>query len=334
MTQIYILHEDTSGGIADKENNVSNTDFEDITEQLHTIADYCRYGASLFNQAELFYGHGSDNALSEAFTLVMFSLSLSEDMSDEVMNCRLLKQEKQNILTLFQQRVDTQQPVAYITNLAYFARLPFYVDERVLVPRSPIGELIENHFAPYFSEKKSPQRILDLCTGSGCIAIACASYFPEAEVDAVDLSIDALDVAQLNIENHGLSEQVIPIQSDVFSGVVGQKYDLIVTNPPYVDQEDIDSLPAEFTHEPEMGLGCGEDGLDIVRVILAESALHLNDDGILICEVGTSQYHVEALYPEVDFTWLSFERGGHGVFTLNKAQLEKYAELFIAAVIH
>ena len=313
---------------------MSNTDFEDITEQLHTIADYCRYGASLFNQAELFYGHGSDNALSEAFTLVMFALSLSEDMSDEVMNCRLLKQEKQNILALFQQRVDTQQPVAYITNLAYFARLPFYVDERVLVPRSPIGELIENHFAPYFSEKKSPQRILDLCTGSGCIAIACASYFPEAEVDAVDLSIDALDVAQLNIENHGLSEQVIPIQSDVFSGVVGQKYDLIVTNPPYVDQEDIDSLPAEFTHEPEMGLGCGEDGLDIVRVILAESALHLNDDGILICEVGNSQYHVEALYPEVDFTWLSFERGGHGVFTLNKAQLEKYAELFIAAVIH
>ena len=313
---------------------MSNTDFEDITEQLHTIADYCRYGASLFNQAELFYGHGSDNALSEAFTLVMFALSLSEDMSDEVMNCRLLKQEKQNILALFQQRVDTQQPVAYITNLAYFARLPFYVDERVLVPRSPIGELIENHFAPYFSEKNSPQRILDLCTGSGCIAIACASYFPEAEVDAVDLSIDALDVAQLNIENHGLSEQVIPIQSDVFSGVVGQKYDLIVTNPPYVDQEDIDSLPAEFTHEPEMGLGCGEDGLDIVRVILAESALHLNDDGILICEVGNSQYHVEALYPEVDFTWLSFERGGHGVFTLNKAQLEKHAELFIAAVIH
>ena len=184
------------------------------------------------------------------------------------------------------------------------------------------------------TQQKSPQRILDLCTGSGCIAIACASYFPEAEVDAVDLSIDALDVAQLNIENHGLSEQVIPIQSDVFSGVVGQKYDLIVTNPPYVDQEDIDSLPAEFTHEPEMGLGCGEDGLDIVRVILAESALHLNDDGILICEVGNSQYHVEALYPEVDFTWLSFERGGHGVFTLNKAQLEKHAELFIAAVIN
>jgi ribosomal protein L3 glutamine methyltransferase len=311
---------------------VSNTNIENITEQLHTIADYCRYGASIFNQAELFYGHGNDNALNEALTLVMFALSLPEEMSQDVMTCRLVDVEKQNILALFAQRIETQQPVAYITNLAYFAQLPFYVDERVLVPRSPIGELIEKHFAPYFSEQNSPQRILDLCTGSACIAIACASYFPDAEVDAVDLSIDALNVAEINIENHGLSEQVIPIQSDVFSGVVGQKYDLIVSNPPYVDQEDIDSLPAEFTHEPEMGLGCGEDGLDIVRVILAESAQHLNDDGILICEVGNSQYHVEALYPEVDFTWLSFERGGHGVFLLNKAQLVQHGETFLAAV--
>jgi len=303
-----------------------------ITSQLHSIGDYCRYGASLFNQAELFYGHGTDNALSEALTLVMFAIALPEDMADEVMNCRLLDQEKQNILALFTQRVETQKPVAYITNVAYFARLPFYVDERVLVPRSPIGELIENHFHPHFSENNPPQSILDLCTGSGCIAIACASYFPDAEVDAADLSIDALNVALMNIENHGLSEQVIPIQSDVFSGVEGQKYDLIVTNPPYVDQADINSLPAEFTHEPEMGLGCGEDGLDIVRIILAQSSQYLNEDGILICEVGNSQYHVESLYPEVDFTWLSFERGGHGVFMLNKAQLEKHAQTFIEAL--
>ena len=305
---------------------------ESITSQLHTIADYCRYGASLFNQAELFYGHGTDNALSEALTLVMFTLALPEDMCEDVMNCRLVEQEKQNILSLFKQRVETQKPVAYLTNVAYFAHLPFYVDERVLVPRSPIGELIEKHFYPYFSESNPPQRILDLCTGSGCIAIACASYFPDAEVDAADLSIDALDVAQMNIQNHGLSDQVIPLQSDVFSGLEGQKYDLIVTNPPYVDQADIDSLPAEFTHEPKMGLGCGEDGLDIVRIILAQSTQYLNDEGILICEVGNSQYHVEALYPEVDFTWLSFERGGHGVFMLNKAQLDKHVEMFIAAL--
>ncbi len=312
---------------------MSETNFATITEQLHTIADYCRYGASLFNQAELFYGHGTDNALSEAHTLVMFALSLPEEIGEQVMSCRLLDQEKQNILALFEQRITTQKPVAYITNLAYFAQLPFYVDERVLVPRSPIAELIERHFTPYFTEQKPPERILDLCTGSGCIAIACASYFPEAEVDAVDLSIDALNVAQINIENHGLSEQVIPIQSDVFSGVEGQYYDLIVTNPPYVDQEDIDTLPAEYTHEPEMGLGCGEDGLDIVRIILAQSGQHLTEKGVLICEVGNSQCHVEALYPEVDFTWLTFERGGHGVFVLTKAQLEKHAALFNQAVL-
>jgi len=311
--------------------NFSN-ECDEVSQQLQTVADFCRYGASLFNQAELFYGHGNDNAFSEALTLVMHALSLPENLTEQVMTCRLLKQEKLAILALFDQRVTEQVPVAYITNLTYFAQLPFYVDERVLVPRSPIGELIEQHFSPYFSEDRAPSRILDLCTGSGCIAIACASYFPEAEVDAVDLSADALNVAQINIENHGLSEQVIPIQSDVFSGVEGLSYDLIVTNPPYVDQDDIDSLPTEYTHEPEMGLGCGEDGLDIVRVILAQSAQHLNENGILICEVGNSQYHVEAVYPQVDFTWLTFERGGHGVFMLTKAQLEKFSALFIAAL--
>ena len=305
---------------------------DEITKQLQTVADFCRYGATVFNQAELFYGHGNDNAFSEALTLVMHALSLPEDLTDEVLTCRLLEQEKLAILALFEQRITQQLPVAYITNLTYFAQLPFYVDERVLVPRSPIGELIEQHFSPYFSEDNAPNRILDLCTGSGCIAIACASYFPEAEVDAVDLSLDALDVAQINIENHGLSEQVIPIQSDVFSGVKGHSYDLIVTNPPYVDQDDIDCLPTEYSHEPEMGLGCGEDGLDIVRVILAQSAQHLNDNGILICEVGNSQIHVETLYPQVDFTWLTFERGGHGVFMLTKKQLTQFSDAFEVAL--
>ena len=303
-----------------------------IAEQLHTVSDFCRYGATLFNQAELFFGHGNDNALDESLTLILFALSLPREMAEQVMTCRLLEHEKHEILALFQQRIDTQKPIAYLTNLAYFAQLPFYVDERVLVPRSPIAELIEKHFEPFFSQQKSPKRILDLCTGSGCIAIACASYFPTAEVDAADLSIDALNVAELNIANHGLSAQVIPIQSDVFSGVRAQTYDLIVTNPPYVDQEDINSLPAEFTHEPAMGLGCGDDGLDIVRVILAESAQHLNDNGVLICEVGNSQYHLEATYPEVEFNWLSFERGGHGVFMLSKAELLKHVKSFAKAL--
>jgi len=303
-----------------------------VTDQLHTIADYCRYGATLFNQAELFYGHGSDNAFSDAHTLVMYALSLPAEVNSSLMNCRLVETEKEFVLALFNRRVEEQIPVAYITNIAYFSQLPFYVDERVLIPRSPFGELIEQQFSPYIAANKPPKRILDLCTGSGCIAIACASNFSDAEVDAVDLSIDALNVAQINIENHGLSEQVIPIQSDVFSGVEGQVYDLIVTNPPYVDQQDIDSLPAEYLHEPEMGLGCGADGLDIVRKILAEGAKHLTEDGLLFCEVGNSEVHVKALYPDIPFTWLTFERGGHGVFMLTKSQLVAYAASFVAAL--
>jgi len=304
-----------------------------ITNQLHTVADYCRYGATLFNQAELFYGHGSESAFNDAYILVMYALSLPNDIDDSIMTCRLVESEKQNILALFNRRIEEQIPVAYITNIAYFAQLPFYVDERVLIPRSPIGELIENQFFPYIAANKTPKRILDLCTGSGCIAIACASYFSESEVDAIDLSVDALNVAQINIENHGLSEQVIPIQSDVFSGVEGQSYDLIISNPPYVDQQDIASLPQEYLHEPEMGLGCGDDGLDIVRVILAQSAQHLNDGGLLFCEVGNSEVHVKALYKEVPFTWLNFERGGHGVFMLTKAQLVEFAATFTANLL-
>jgi len=303
-----------------------------VTNQLHTVADYCRYGATLFNQAELFYGHGSDNAFNDAYILVMYALSLPNEVDDSIMMCRLIESEKLNVLALFTRRVEEQIPVAYITNVAYFAQLPFYVDERVLIPRSPIGELIENQFFPYISANKSPKRILDLCTGSGCIAIACASYFEETEVDAVDLSVEALNVAQINIENHGLSEQVIPIQSDIFSGVEEQSYDLIVSNPPYVDQQDIDSLPQEYQHEPEMGLGCGDDGLDIVRVILAQSARYLNDGGLLFCEVGNSEVHVKALYKDVPFTWLNFERGGHGVFMLTKTQLVEFAAVFTSAL--
>ncbi|MCI2285555.1 50S ribosomal protein L3 N(5)-glutamine methyltransferase [Colwellia sp. MSW7] len=308
------------------------TQLSAITNQLHSVADYCRYGATLFNQAELFYGHGSDNAFHDAYILVMYALSLPNELDDSIMSCRLVESEKLNILALFSRRVEERIPVAYITHVAYFAQLPFYVDERVLIPRSPIAELVENQFFPYVASNKQPKRILDLCTGSGCIAIACASYFSEADVDAVDLSIDALNVAQINIENHGLCEQVIPIQSDVFSGVEGQCYDLIVSNPPYVDQQDIDCMPQEYQHEPEMGLGCGNDGLDIVRIILAESAEHLNEGGFLFCEVGNSEVHVRALYKDVPFTWLNFERGGHGVFMLTKAQLVEHSDTFTAAL--
>lgn len=299
-----------------------------ISEQLHTVVDFVRFAASEFNRADLFFGHGHDNAWDEAITLVLFSLALPTHLSEHILQCRLTADEKETVLAIIQRRINEEIPAAYLTNQTTFAGLPFYVDERVLVPRSPIGEWIEKRFSPLIDENKAVNRILDLCTGSGCIAIASAHYFPEAEVDAVDLSVDALNVAQINIENHGLEEQVIPIQSDVFSGIAGQRYDLIVTNPPYVDQEDVDSLPNEFTHEPEMGLGCGSDGLDIVRVILAEGANFLNDNGLLVCEVGNSQIHVENVYPEVNFTWLTFERGGHGVFALTKQQLMQFNEIF------
>ena len=305
---------------------METTKFAEVSEQLHTVNDYIRFGASQFNQAELYFGHGTNNAWHEAMILVMYRLSLPIEMVDDAMSCRLIKEERLAILALFDRRITEGLPAAYLTNQAMFCGLPFYVDERVLVPRSPIGELIDNRFNGLID--KSPSRILDLCTGSGCIAIACAVAFPEAEVDAVDLSIDALNVAEINIEGHGLSAQVIPIHSDVFSGVEGQSYDLIVTNPPYVDQEDVDSLPQEYLHEPEVGLGSGFDGLDITRKILAQAASHLHDNGVLICEVGNSQVHLSAAFPNVPFQWLEFERGGHGVFRLTKAQLEQHQQDF------
>jgi len=306
---------------------VSETNHALVATQLDTISDFLRYGTSQFNQADLFFGHGTDNAWDEATTLVMYALHLPSELTEQVLTCKLLNDEKLAVLDILHRRIVEGIPAAYLTHQATFANLPFYVDERVLIPRSPIGELIENSFCQVFDEDNSPARILDLCTGSGCIAIACAYAFTEAEVDAVDLSIDALNVAQINIENHDLTEQVIPIQSDVFSGVSGLSYDLIVSNPPYVDQEDVDSLPQEYLHEPEMGLGSGFDGLDIVRKILNEAASHLNDNGVLICEVGNSQVHVEAVYPTVPFKWLSFERGGHGVFMLIKSQLLEFSEV-------
>ena len=308
------------------EENVEIINFVEVSEQLQTVNDYVRFGASQFNQAELYFGHGTNNAWDEALTLVMHELALPREMSTDIMQCQLISQERVAILQLFERRIVEAVPAAYLTNQAMFCNLPFYVDERVLVPRSPIGELIENEFSGLI--ETPPMRILDLCTGSGCIAIACAVTFPDAEVDAVDLSIDALNVAQINIDGHGLSAQVIPIQSDVFSGVTEQRYDLIVTNPPYVDKEDVDSLPQEFLHEPEMGLGSGFDGLDITRKILAQAAEHLNDNGVLICEVGNSQVHLTAAFPNVPFQWLEFEYGGHGVFRLTKAQLEQHQQDF------
>ncbi|GAB3390320.1 ribosomal protein L3 N(5)-glutamine methyltransferase [Azotobacter armeniacus] len=299
-----------------------------IPTRLRTLRDYIRWAVSRLHAEGLYFGHGTDNAWDEARQLVLGALHLPWEMADGYLDCRLEEDECMHLGTLLLRRIEERIPAAYLLGEAWFCNLPFLVDERVLVPRSPIGELIGQRFAPWLPHE--PVRILDLCTGSGCIGIACAYEFPEAEVVLADLSFDALEVANRNIERHGLDERVYTVQGDGFAGLPGQRFDLIVSNPPYVDAEDFADMPEEYHHEPAMGLACGEDGLDLVRRILAEAADHLTERGVLIVEVGNSQVHVEALYPEVDFTWLEFSQGGHGVFLLAAAQCREYQELFRA----
>ncbi len=299
---------------------------EEAVSELHTLQDMIRWTVSRFNAANLFYGHGTDNAWDEAVQLILPTLYLPIDVPSHVLNSRLTSSERTRVVERVIQRINERIPVAYITNKAWFCGLEFYVDERVLVPRSPIGELIQQNFEPWLAHE--PTRIMDLCTGSGCIAIACAHAFPDAEVDAVDISTDALNVAEQNIQDHGLEQQVFPIRSDLFRDLPKEQYDIIVTNPPYVDEEDMNSLPNEFKHEPELGLAAGSDGLKLVRRILANAPNYLVDNGILICEVGNSMVHMIDQYPEIPFTWIEFENGGHGVFLLTKEQLLEHKDEF------
>ncbi|PSB76699.1 50S ribosomal protein L3 N(5)-glutamine methyltransferase [Photobacterium damselae subsp. damselae] len=299
---------------------------DEAVNELHTLQDMLRWTVSRFNAANLFYGHGTDNAWDEAVQLVLPTLYLPLDVPSEVRFSRLTSSERHRVVERVIRRINERTPVSYITNKAYFCGMEFFVDERVLVPRSPIGELIENRFEPFL--KQEPTRIMDLCTGSGCIGIACAHMFPEAEVDIVDISTDALAVAEQNIQDHGLEQQVTPLRSDLLRDVPKDLYDLIVTNPPYVDQEDMDNLPDEFRHEPELGLAAGSDGLKLVRRILSNAPNYLKEDGVLICEVGNSMVHMEEQYPHIPFTWIEFENGGHGVFLLTRNQLVEFADDF------
>jgi len=296
---------------------------ESIKESLETIADFIRWGASLFKQTGLYFGHGNVSAIDEAAYLVLQTLNLEPDTHSVYFVSKLTDNEKQAVIDIIYRRVKEKIPAAYLTNEAWFAGLPFYVDERVLVPRSPIAELIQDHFEPWV-EPDHVEQILDLCTGSGCIAIACASYFPNAYVDAVDISEDALDVALQNIEKHHLVDNVNIVQSDLFSNLQGRQYNIIVSNPPYVDAEDLAGMPQEFKAEPQLGLAAGKDGLDLVIPMLEQAADHLHPDGILIVEVGNSEYALQERYPEVPFYWLEFENGGHGVFLLTKEQLDEH----------
>ena len=299
---------------------------DEAVNELHTIQDMLRWTVSRFNAAEVYYGHGTDNAWDEAVQLVLPSLYLPMDIPEDMRSARLTLSERHRIVERVIRRINERIPVAYLTNKAWFCGHEFYVDERVLVPRSPIGELIDNRFSGLIGHE--PQHILDMCTGSGCIAIACAYAFPQAEVDAVDISSDVLAVTEHNIQQHGLEQQVTPIRSDLFRELPPLRYDLIVTNPPYVDEEDMSDLPDEFRHEPTLGLAAGSDGLKLVRRILACAPDYLSDDGVLICEVGNSMVHLMAQYPSLPFVWLEFDNGGDGVFMLTRQQLLACAEHF------
>ena len=293
--------------------------------ELLTLKDYIRWGASRFIEAHLTFGHGMASAIDEAAYLVLHTLHMPVDTPDLYFDSRLTSDERNAVAAIIQARVETRKPAAYLTQEGWFCGLPFYVDERVLVPRSPIAEYIEKQFAPWINPA-SVNSVLDLCTGSGCIGIACAYAFPHAQIDLSDISADALEVAQINVARHNLTQQAELIQADLFDGLEGRQYDIIVSNPPYVDAEDMAGLTPEFLHEPaDLALASGYDGLEHAHRILQHAAEHLTDHGILIVEVGNSQYALQAAYPDVQFHWLEFERGGDGVFLLTAAQVRELA---------
>lgn len=291
-------------------------------DDLKTIRDLLRYAASRFAASPLYFGHGTDNVWDEAVQLVLRSVHLPLENNQVFLDARLTRDERALIIERIERRVNDRVPLAYLLGEGWFMGLPFNIDERVLVPRSPIGELLENGLQPWLGQRPV-YRILDLCTGSGCIGIGAASVFDEAEVDLTDISEDALAVAESNIELHGLTDRVRAIQSDVFGSVDG-RYDVILSNPPYVDAEDMANMPEEYRHEPELGLAAGEDGLDIAHRIIAGAAEHLTDTGLLIVEVGNSWPALDDAYPDLPLTWLEFDNGGDGVFLILAEDLKAW----------
>jgi ribosomal protein L3 glutamine methyltransferase len=301
---------------------------KDILIELNTILDFIRWGATNFIKNNLFYGHGSDNAFDEATHLVFYALELPWNFPEQYFKAKLTTQEKQTIYNLIIKRITTKKPLAYLVNQSWFCGLQFYVNEDVLIPRSPIGELIKNNFAPWLPNIENIQSILDLCCGSGCLGIAAAYQFNQASVDLIDISSKALDVAETNINMHNLEHRLQTLQSDLFENLsilpVKPKYQLIICNPPYVDAEDMNNLPTEFSFEPQSALASGKDGLDCTRKILASAGDYLDDNGILVLELGNSYVHFQSIYKDIPVEWVNLQQGGHGVFIITAATCKKY----------
>jgi len=292
-----------------------------ITTELQTIRDWLRYAVSQFEASDIFYGHGTDNAYDEAVWLIMSALHLPMDTLSNFLDARLTASERSKLASFIDQRITQHTPTAYLLKEAWLQGLKFYVDERVLIPRSFIAELLNTDLSPWVEFPEMIESAADICTGSGCLGVLLASVFPNAAVDVIDISQDAIDVANINIANYGLDAQVTAIKSDMFSALTGKKYDIIISNPPYVDAPSMAALPAEYQNEPQLALGSGVAGLDHTHTILREAANYLNDDGILIVEIGHNRDALEAAYPNIIFNWLEVSSGTEFVFLLTKSQL-------------
>ncbi|MDD2915000.1 MAG: 50S ribosomal protein L3 N(5)-glutamine methyltransferase [Gallionella sp.] len=298
-----------------------NNYFSGAAHNLHTVRDFLRFAVSRFNQTQLFFGHGSSNAYDEAAYLILHTLHLPLDRLEPFLDARMTDMECAEVMSIIQRRVEQRIPAAYLTHEAFLGEFSFYVDERVIVPRSFIAELLLEQLAPWIAEPEQVGSVLDLCTGSGCLAILAAHAFPNASVDAVDLSPDALSVAERNVTDYNLQDRVHLIESDLFDKLNGNQYDLIISNPPYVDAASVAGLPQEYLHEPKLALGSGNDGLDATRIILKHAAQHLTENGVLVVEIGHNREVLEAAYPDLPFTWLDVSAGDQYVFMLHRNDL-------------
>jgi len=295
--------------------------FSEASASLKTLRDCLRFAVSRFHEGELFFGHGSETAFDEAAYLILHTLHLPLDKLEPFLDARLTQSEIYDVLNIIEKRVEQRIPAAYLTHQALLGDMSFYVDERVIVPRSFIAELLREQLFPWVEDPDGIASVLDMCTGSGCLAILAAHAFPCATIDAVDLSADALDVAQYNVSDYGLDDRITMIESDLFANLQGKRYDLIISNPPYVDAPSVETLPQEYLHEPQLALGSGSDGLDATRIILKHAAEHLTEGGMLIVEIGHNRDTLEAAFPDLPFTWLDVSAGDEFVFMLHREDL-------------